>query len=128
MKVQPMKSASLASLAVAALVATALSGCVVETGSTPAAPSTPSPSVPNPALFPPNVGFSPDVTNAAVDACRNAVDAQTDGSVDVVGSEFSQAASVVYMLVGPQRAPWRCLVSNDGRVSEVMFVGSEGGA
>lgn len=76
----------------------------------------------------PDVGFSPDVTNAAVSACRNAVDSQTDGRVEIVGSEFSQAASVVYLVVGTQRAPYRCLVSNDGVVSEVMFVGSEGAA
>lgn len=81
---------------------------------------------PNPMV--PNVGFSPDVSNAAVSACSAVVDAQTEGRVEVVGSEFSQAASVVYLVVGPQRAPWRRLVSNDGRVSESMFVGSDGSA
>lgn len=116
-----MKSVVLASLGAAALLA--LAACAETAGPGPSAPSSPPP---DPALFPPDVGFSPDVTNAAVDACRDAVDAQTDGRVDVVGSEFSQAASVVYMRVGPQQAPWRCLVSNDGRVDEVMFVGSEG--
>lgn len=99
-----------------------LGACVEETGSAPTGASASS----NP-MFP-DVGYSPDVSNAAVDACRDAVDGQTDGAVDVVGSEFSQANSTVYMLVGPQRAPWRCLVSNDGEVAEVMFVGSEGAA
>lgn len=78
-------------------------------------------------LFP-DVGMSPDVSQKAVNACLGAVAAQTTGGVEVVGSEFSQANNVVYMVVGPQRAPWRCLVSNDGQVAEVMFVGSEGAA
>jgi len=33
---------------------------------------------------------------------------------------------VVMLGVGSQRAPWRCLVSNDGHVEEVSFAGSEG--
>jgi hypothetical protein len=98
-------------------VAAALAGCAEE----------PSPSSPANPLFP-DVGFSPDVSQTAIDACRGAVDAQTDGAVEVVGTEFSQANNAVYMVVGPQRAPWRCLVSNDGRVAETMFVGSEGGS
>jgi malic enzyme len=102
-------------LALGLAAAAALAGCVEETGSTTAS---------NP-MFP-NVGFSPDVSSVAVNACRNAVDAQTDGAVEVVGSEFSQANNAVYLVVGAQRAPWRCLVSSDGVVDEVMFVGSEG--
>lgn len=97
----------------------ALAACVDETG-TGYAPAQSSPF--------PDVGFSADVSQTAVNACRGAVDAQTEGAVQVVGTEFSQANNVVYMLVGPQQAPWRCLVSNDGRVSEVMFWGSEGAA
>ena len=110
-----MKSSVKITMGLAAAVL--LAGCVEDTG----APATSNP------MFP-NVGFSADVSNAAVTACRNAVDAQTDGAVEVVGTEFSQANNAVYMLVGPQRAQWRCLVSNDGRVAEVMFVGSEGAA
>lgn len=94
-----------------------LTGCVEDVGST---------SAPNPIV--PRVGFSPDVSTAALSACRAAVDAQTEGRVEAIGSEFSQAASAVYFVVGPQRAPWRCLTSNDGSVSEVMFIGSEGAA
>ncbi len=102
-------------LALGLAAAAALAGCVEDTGSTTST---------NP-MFP-NVGISPDVSNTALNACRSAVDAQTDGAVEVVGSEFSQANNAVYLVVGPQRAPWRCLVSNDGSVDEVMFVGSEG--
>lgn len=72
--------------------------------------------------------FDPSVSNAAVNACRTALDAQTDGNVDVVGSEFSQANVGIFMRVGPAGAPWRCLVSNDGSGPELMFMGSEGAA
>ncbi len=66
------------------------------------------------------------VSNAAVSACRDALDAQTDGAVQVVGSEFSEANSAVYMRVGANGAPWRCLVANDGRGASLMFLGDEG--
>jgi hypothetical protein len=33
---------------------------------------------------------------------------------------------LVMIGVGSDRAPWRCLVSNDGAVQEVSFAGSEG--
>jgi len=66
------------------------------------------------------------VSNAAISSCSNALDAQTDGAVRVVGSEFSQAATAVYMRVGTNGAPWRCLVSNDGSNPSLMFMGSEG--
>jgi hypothetical protein len=74
----------------------------------------------------PDVGMSPDVSNAAVDACRRKLDAETDGNIDIVASEFSQANSAVYMVVGTNRAPWRCLVSNDGKGAELMFLGKDG--
>ena len=73
----------------------------------------------------PNIGFDAQVSNAAVDAYRNALSAQTNGSADVVASEFSQANSTVYMVVGAQRAPWRCLVANDGTGPDLMFMGRE---
>ncbi|MBK0399026.1 hypothetical protein H0I76_07480 [Limibaculum sp. M0105] len=75
---------------------------------------------------PPSVGFSPDVSNAAVSACRNRLDSQTDGAIEVTGTEFSEANSAVYMVVGANRAPWRCLTSNRGEVAELMFIGDEG--
>ena len=58
-------------------------------------------------------------------ACLTAVAKQTNASGVVLSSDFSQAATIVMVGVGPDRAPWRCLVSG-GRVSEVMFSGSEG--
>jgi hypothetical protein len=60
-------------------------------------------------------------------ACLAAVSNETDnGDVAVLNSEFSEANSVVMIGVGADRAPWRCLVSNDGEVAEVSFSGSEG--
>ena len=75
-----------------------------------------------------DLGMSPDVRNAAVDACRDALDAQTDGAVQVVGSDFSQANSAVYTYVGAKGAPWRCLVSNEVRGTDLISMGSEGAA
>lgn len=66
------------------------------------------------------------VSAAAIGACRDILDAQTDGAVTIVGAEFSQAASAVYMRVGANGAPWRCLVSNDGTGASLMFMGDEG--
>jgi hypothetical protein len=94
----------------------ALAGCVEETGMMAPAPGGP----------PFITTFDGSVSNAAVSACRNALDAQTDGAVQVVGSEFSQANSAIYMRVGANGAPWRCLVGNDGRNPSLMFMGSEG--
>ena len=81
---------------------------------------------PSPSSPPFITTFDASVSNAAVSSCRSALDAQTDGAVEVVGSEFSEANSAVYMRVGANGAPWRCLVSNDGRGPELMFMGSEG--
>ena len=70
---------------------------------------------------------SSSVSAAAIDACLNAVKAQTnEANLDVTSTEFSEANSVVMIAVGPQRAPWKCLVSNDGDVAEVSFAGEEG--
>lgn len=70
--------------------------------------------------------FDASVSNAAVSSCRAELDRTTDGIVQVVGTEFSQANSAVYLVVGANRAPWRCLVSNDGSKPSLMFMGDEG--
>ena len=65
--------------------------------------------------------------SVAEQACLAAVSNQTNnGDVAILSSEFSEANSLVMVGVGEQRAPWRCLVSNDGVVAEVMFSGDEG--
>ncbi|APH72651.1 hypothetical protein [Aquibium oceanicum] len=74
----------------------------------------------------PEVGYDAKVSNAAVESCRSALTAQTQGGVDVVASEFSQANVTIYMTVGPQRAPWKCLVSNSGAGPELEYLGTNG--
>ena len=98
-----------------------LAGCVETTVSDPV-----------PAQMPPAAGGAPFIegsfsaSDAAVAACRSVLASQTTGRVRVVGSEFSQANSAVYMRVGANGAPWRCLVGDDGSNPSVTFVGSEG--
>jgi hypothetical protein len=58
-------------------------------------------------------------------ACLDAVAAQANTTVSIISSEFSEANTLVMVGVGPQNAPWRCLVSK-GVVAEAMFAGSEG--
>lgn len=101
----------------AALVA--LAGCVEETGGMmPTSPAGPSM----------RTTFDPSVSNTAVSVCQSTLARQVDGGVQVVGTEYSEANVAVYMRVGANGAPWRCLVSNDGRGAELMFLGSEGAA
>jgi hypothetical protein len=105
--------------ALVSLAALGLAACAAGT-------QTPQPAPQQPASPIPNVGFSPSVSNAAITACRNVLAAQTQGSIDVVGSEYSEANVVVYMTVGSNRAPWKCFTANDGRYAETEFMGSEG--
>jgi hypothetical protein len=61
-------------------------------------------------------------------ACLAAVAKQTaESNLVVLSSEYSEANSVVMVGVGAQRAPWRCLVSNDGVVAEITSQTNEGG-
>lgn len=100
-----------------------LAACAGGGGSQPQ-PSAP-PSAAQPA--PPPVGFSADVSDDAVSKCRLELDSMTDGAVEVTGTEFSQANSAVYMVVGGNRAPWRCLIDAAGRGDpDLMFIGNEG--
>lgn len=68
-----------------------------------------------------------EVSQVAIDACLAAVKAQTsEADLAVLSTEFSEANSLVMVGVGANRAPWKCLVSNDGQVQEASFTGSEG--
>jgi hypothetical protein len=59
-------------------------------------------------------------------ACLLAVTRETNnGDVMLGGTETSEANTAVTVTVGPQRAPWRCLVK-DGAVAEVMSMTDEG--
>lgn len=75
---------------------------------------------------PPFIEGSFGASDAATNACRSLLASQTDGGVRVVGSESSEAAHAVYMRVGANGAPWRCLVSADGSNPSTMFMGSDG--
>lgn len=62
-------------------------------------------------------GVGPDIT---VRACLAAVENETStGELVVLGTDYSEANSAVLIGAGPDRAPWPCLVSNDGVVAEM---------
>lgn len=68
-----------------------------------------------------------DPDDITVTACLAAVQNETSNSeLTVLGKDYSEANSAVMIGVGPDRAPWRCLVSNDGVVAEVTFTGDDG--
>ncbi|MBE9635611.1 hypothetical protein [Salipiger mangrovisoli] len=93
-----------------------------------ASPTAGTPMAPAPGAPPFIETMAPEVSNAAVSSCQTALAAQTSGGVTVVGSETSEAATAIYMRVGANGAPWRCLVAADGSGPEVMFMGDEGAA
>jgi len=119
---------------VAATFALGLAACSEEKAEAPATPVAESSAPAKTEAAPPAAAPAPaesvsgsDVSDAAQQACLAAVSNETnEGDVTVLSSEFSQANSEVMVGVGAQRAPWRCLVSNDGAVQEVSFSGSEG--
>jgi hypothetical protein len=63
---------------------------------------------------------------ADIDACLKAV-SNNDSSIEVVvlDTETSEANNMVKVGLGPNHAPWRCLVK-DGKVSDVMSLTDEG--
>lgn len=107
-------------LAAGAALLAATTGCVETTGSATGAQMAVAPG------GPPFIEGSFGASAAATEACRSALAADTTGGVTVVGSESSEAAHAVYMRVGANGAPWRCLVSADGSGPSTMFMGSEG--
>lgn len=104
-----MKS-GIAALYVSAAVL-ALSACVAEGPSDGKAPSN-KPS---------------DVTQASVNACVSAVNAQGSGGARVTNTEWSEANSLVMLRDSTNVGDWRCLVSNDAIVQEVTFSGDAPG-
>lgn len=59
-------------------------------------------------------------------ACKAAVVGIANTSqVEVVGSEFSEAGTMVRLTVGPDRAPWQCIGYKDGSTAGVMFLGDD---
>ena len=68
------------------------------------------------------------VSDTSVAACTRLLESQVDGSVRVVGSQFSEANTAIFMRVGTNDAPWRCLVGDDGANPELMSLTNEGAA
>ena len=64
---------------------------------------------------------------AADQACLRDVTAAT-GNPDVVllGSEFSEAGTLVRVGVGPDRAQWQCIAYSDGTTDGIMSLTDEG--
>ena len=69
---------------------------------------------------------SSDVTDVTNNACLAAAKQETgEPDIEITSNEFSEANTLVMLGVGAQRAPWRCLVSNDGQVAELSFEGDD---
>jgi hypothetical protein len=82
---------------------------------------TPATSEQNPASF-----MDASVPGKDKQACVRAVKKQTrNPKVVVVGAVSSEANNTVTLGVGPQKAPWRCLVKG-GKVADVMSQTDEG--
>ncbi|QJF50253.1 hypothetical protein [Roseobacter ponti] len=84
---------------------TALAGCVEDTGSvaTTTAPTT------------------------AEQACLRDVTATTNNpDVVLLGSEFSEAGTLVRVGVGPGRAPWQCIAYSNGSTAGIESLTDEG--
>ncbi len=64
---------------------------------------------------------------AAEQVCLRDVTATTNNpDVVLLGSEFSEAGTLVRVGVGSDRAPWQCIAYSDGTTAGIEFLGSEG--
>jgi hypothetical protein len=67
------------------------------------------------------------VPQVARDACLSEVRRTTNNpDLTIIEMLYSEANSQAKVGVGPDRAPWQCLVSNSGVVVEVMSITDEG--
>ncbi|WP_172330558.1 hypothetical protein [Mangrovicoccus sp. HB161399] len=65
--------------------------------------------------------------NPQEQACLQAVTLTTDnGDVALLGSEFSEAGTLVRVGVGPDRVPWQCVAYADGSTAGVQSMSDEG--
>ena len=97
--------ANLGKFALVSVVAVTLSACVEETATQ----------------------LPGGMPTAAEQACLTAVARETsNGDVMVLGSEFSQAGTLVRIGVGPQRAPWQCIAYSDGSTAGIGSLINEG--
>jgi len=64
---------------------------------------------------------------AAEQACLRDVTATTNNpDVVLLGSEFSEAGTLVRVGVGPDRAPWQCIAYTDGSTAGIESLTNEG--
>lgn len=70
---------------------------------------------------------APQTPNAAEQACLRDVTAETNNpDVVLLGSEFSEAGTLVRVGVGPERAPWKCIAYKDGTTAGIQYEGGNG--
>jgi hypothetical protein len=63
----------------------------------------------------------------AEQACLRDVTATTGNpDVTLLGSEFSEAGTMVRVGVGPDRAPWQCIAYSDGTTTGITSMTDEG--
>jgi hypothetical protein len=64
---------------------------------------------------------------AAEQACLRDVTATTNNpDVALLGSEFSEAGTLVRVGVGSDRAPWQCIAYSDGTTAGITSLSDEG--
>lgn len=97
-------------------VSLALAGCETQSaGETPSSAVAPAPYM------------DQSVPQVARAACLREVARVTNAApLTITGMIYSKANSHVTIAVGPQRAPWLCLVSQNGTVESVMSQTNEG--
>ena len=70
---------------------------------------------------------SADMPAAAEQACLRDVTRETgNADVTLLGSEFSEAGTMVRVGVGPDRAPWQCIAYGDGTTAGIESLTDEG--
>lgn len=67
------------------------------------------------------------VPSLAEQACMRDVTRVTNNpDVVLLGSEFSEAGTLVRVGVGPNRAPWQCIGYSDGTTAGIESLANEG--
>lgn len=70
---------------------------------------------------------STGIPSAAEQACLRDVTRTTNNpDVALLGSEFSEAGTLVRVGVGPDRAPWKCIAYGDGTTAGIESMTDEG--
>ena len=67
------------------------------------------------------------VPTDAEQAClRDVTQTTNNPDVALLGSEFSEAGTMVRVGVGPDRAPWQCIAYSDGTTAGIQSLTDEG--